>query len=117
MTRHLSNPSRHLSTCRQLDRHGGVYPPCLMSNPVKHPLGRGVVEPLLAESNWSNRQIAEIAGVSEITVRRTATNDAVERPAETLGADGRLRPAFRPRLEPEPYFAERTVTAVSEARQ
>jgi len=64
---------------------------------VKHPLGPGVVVPLLAESNWSNRQIAEVAGVDEGTVRnvikRTAEVSAVERPAQTLGADGKLRPA------------------------
>lgn len=61
---------------------------------VRHPLGRGVVLPLLAESDWSNRQIATIAGVSEPTVRRVATAsfDAVDRPAETLGADGKYRP-------------------------
>lgn len=61
---------------------------------VKHPLGRGVVVPLLAESNWSNRQIAAVAGVSARTVGRTAASAAVEdRPTETLGADGKLRAA------------------------
>lgn len=57
------------------------------------PLGRGVVVPLLQESNWSNRQIAAVAGVDEATVRRasTAANAAVERPDKTLGADGKLR--------------------------
>ena len=49
----------------------------------------GIV-PQLAESNWSNRQIAEIAGVSNQTVMRarTAPNGAVDaEPAKTLGAD------------------------------
>ena len=35
---------------------------------VKNPLGRGVVVPLLAESNSSNRQIAAVAGVGEAPV-------------------------------------------------
>jgi hypothetical protein len=60
-------------------------------------LGRDAVVALLAESNWSNRQIAAVAGVSDMTVGRiakaTASDVAVERPAETLGADGKLRPA------------------------
>ena len=38
---------------------------------------------------------------------------AVDRPAETLGADGKTRPAFRPRLDPEPYqYGPRVVEAV-----
>lgn len=61
-------------------------------NRVK-PLGRGVILPLLTASNLSNRQIAAVAGVGEATVRRTASSGAVDRPAETLGADGKLRPA------------------------
>jgi hypothetical protein len=61
---------------------------------VQHPLGPGVVVPLLAESNWSNRQIAEVAGVNEDTVReRLRENPQLDRPAKTLGADGKLRPA------------------------
>lgn len=55
-------------------------------------VGRAAIVPLLTESNWSNRQIAAIAGVSEGTVRTTAQEYAVERPDETLGRDGKLRP-------------------------
>lgn len=88
---------------------------------VKSPLGRGVVEPLLAESNWSNRQIAAVAGVDEDTVReQLRENPQLERPAKTLGADGKLRPStrpapFRPRLDPtpDPYFTERVVRKVT----
>lgn len=44
------------------------------------------------ESNWSNRQIAEIAGVSHDTVNRAANQlDEIvqlDRPSKTLGADG-----------------------------
>jgi hypothetical protein len=65
---------------------------------VKHPLGRGVVVPLLAESNWSNRQIAAVAGVGRTSVNEAANQLAesgqlAERPTETLGADGKLRAA------------------------
>lgn len=56
-------------------------------------LGREAIIPLLTESNWSNRQIAAVAGVGEATVRRTASSGAVERPAKTLGADGKERRA------------------------
>lgn len=108
--------ARNWSDGRNLARlHPGTSAQSYILARVKHPLGRGVVEPLLAESNWSNRQIAEIAGVDEGTVRNQLRNvPQLDRPTETLGADGKLRPAFRPRLdpEPEPYFAERTVTAV-----
>lgn len=56
-------------------------------------LGRSVVPVLLAESDWSNRQIAEVAGISHQTVGRMATgpDGPVERGPETLGADGKLR--------------------------
>lgn len=63
---------------------------------VTSPLGKGIVLPLLEQSDWSNRQIAAVAGVGKDTVRRMATGaDAPvqDRPAETLGADGKYRPA------------------------
>lgn len=63
-------------------------------------LGKSVVPVLLAESNWSNRQIAAVAGVSPQTVGRMATvpNGTVEdRPAETLGADNKVR-SYPPRV-------------------
>lgn len=79
-------------------------------------IGREAVIPLLTESNWSNRQIAAVAGVGEATVRRTASSGAVDRPSETLGGDGKLRPAFRPRLDPapDPYFAARAAAQSTE---
>lgn len=84
--------ARNWSEGMNLSRlHPGVSAQDYILGRVKSPLGRGVVVPLLAESNLSNRQIAAIAGVSDMTVGRTATDVAVERPAETLGADGRLR--------------------------
>lgn len=43
-------------------------------------------------------QIAAVAGVSPDTVDRTARNQAVERPAETLGADGKVRDYTSPRV-------------------
>jgi hypothetical protein len=59
-------------------------------------LGRAAIIPLLTESNWSNRQIAAVAGVSRSTVGREADELAqmgqLDRPTETLGADGKLRP-------------------------
>ena len=59
-------------------------------------LGPAVIVPLLESTNWSNRQIAEIAGVSHDTVNRAARElDEIvqlDRPTETLGADGKLRP-------------------------
>jgi hypothetical protein len=56
-------------------------------------LGKSVVPVLLAESNWSNRQIAAVAGVSHQTVARVAQvvqMDHVRKPA--LGADGKTYP-------------------------
>ena len=89
--------ARNWTDLRNLSRlHPGVSAQEYILSRVKHPLGREVIVPLLAESNWSNRQIAEIAGVSPDTVDRTARNQAVDRPAETLGADGKLRPARVP---------------------
>lgn len=71
-------------------------------------VGPAVIVPLLTESNWSNRQIAAVAGVSEGYVRKQLRTDTqLERPAKTLGADGKLRALPRPRLDPtpDPYFA------------
>jgi len=84
---------------------------------VRHPLGRGVVVPLLAESNWSNRQIAAVAGVSRNTVNQLAQVVPVDRPAETLGADGRRRPrvvravVIDAPIEEEPIADDRTYPA------
>jgi hypothetical protein len=61
-------------------------------------LGKSVVPVLLAESNWSNRQIAAVAGVSVQTVGRVAStvpNGTVDRP--TLGADNKVR-SYPPRI-------------------
>ncbi|HSW43080.1 MAG TPA: hypothetical protein VLM76_11280 [Patescibacteria group bacterium] len=71
-----------------------------------------VVVPLLAESNWSNRQIAAVAGVSHTLVNEIATGSdlPVPRPAETLGADGMSE--FWPRVaESETEFERRRKTA------
>lgn len=60
-------------------------------------LGKAVVPVLLAQSDWSNRQIAAVAGVDHTTVGRIAARTGafapVDRPTETLGADGKYRPA------------------------
>lgn len=60
-------------------------------------LGKSVVPVLLAGSDWSNRQIAAVAGVHHDTVDRAAKelaeNRQFERPAATLGSDGKYRPA------------------------
>lgn len=86
--------ARNWTDGRNLARlHPGIAPAIYIQERVAHAIGRGIIGPLLAESNWSNRQIADVAGLSEITVRRTATFVAVDRPAETLGADGKQRPA------------------------
>ncbi len=60
-------------------------------------LGKADITVLLTETNWSNRQIAAVAGVSHPTVAAVARSPGkdlpVDRPATTLGADGRYRPA------------------------
>lgn len=85
--------ARNWTDGRNLARlHPGTSAQDYILSRVKSTLGRGVVEPLLAESNWSNRQIAAIAGVDEGTVRNQLRNiPQLERPTETLGADGKLR--------------------------
>lgn len=90
---------------RQVGRlHPGVAPADYVRERVGL-VGREAIVPLLTESNWSNRQIAAVTGVPEQTVRRELRrNGAVERPTRTLGADGKERPAFRPRLDPIPYI-------------
>lgn len=109
--------ARNWSDGRNLSRlHPGVAAAAYVTERVGV-LGKSIVPVLLAESNWSNRQIAAVAGVDEGTVRnvkRTAESSAVAQPVRTLGADGKVRPAFRPRLDPnpDPYYAKRTVTAV-----
>lgn len=61
-------------------------------------LGKAVVPVLLAESNWSNRQIAVVAGVAPETVnvvaRQVASSSHVE-PRPVLGADGK---SYAPRV-------------------
>lgn len=90
--------AREWTDGRNLSRlHPGTSAQDYILARVKHPLGRGVVVPLLEQSNWSNRQIAAVAGVSEPTVRR-ASYDAPGR-GPVLGADGKVYPP-------------RTVTAV-----
>jgi hypothetical protein len=57
-------------------------------------LGKAVVPVLLAESNWSNRQIAAVAGVSRMTVNRMADEGSggTDVPRPVLGADGKTYP-------------------------
>lgn len=85
--------------------HPGVAPADYVREHVGL-LGRDAIVPLLTETNWSNRQIAAVAGVSRNDVNELALSVPVDRPATTLGADGKLRPVapFRPRLDPTPYF-------------
>lgn len=58
-------------------------------------VARSAIVPLLERSNWSNRQIATVTGVSHPTVGRiaaaTGSSVPVDRADETLGADGKLR--------------------------
>lgn len=85
--------------------HPGVAPADYIKEHVGI-VGREAIVPLLTESNWSNRQIAAVAGVSPQTVTNVvaelSTNGQLpDRPTETLGADGKVR--NYPRLDPEPY--------------
>jgi hypothetical protein len=73
--------------------HPGVSAAEYLRAHVTHPLGKGIVLPLLEQSDWSNRQIAAVAGVSRNDVNELALSVPVDRPAETLGADGKYRPA------------------------
>lgn len=92
--------------------HPGVAPADYVREHVGL-LGRDAIVPLLTETNWSNRQIAAVAGSSRNDVNELALSVPV-RPDKTIGADGKLRPAFRPRLDPMPYtYSEpRTPAAV-----
>jgi hypothetical protein len=96
------NIARNWTDLRNLARlHPGVSPAEYVIAHVGV-LGKAVVPVLLAESNWSNRQIATVAGVDHETVNRiarTGANAPDER--QTLGADSRVR-----------TYAPRTVTAV-----
>lgn len=59
----------------------------------------------LAESGMSNRAIADVIGVTDMTVGRdlsTATNVAVDLDRRTIGKDGRARPAAQPAPKQEP---------------
>lgn len=100
--------------------HPGVSAVEYIKARVVHPLGKGIVLPLLEASDWSNRQIAEVAGVAPSNVdyaeRQLRDSHAVARPDRTLGADGKYRPARVVRavatevLEEEP-IEERTYPA------
>jgi hypothetical protein len=74
------------------------------------PLGKSTVVPLLVSSNWSDGQIAAVAGVSASTVHRLARNLPYERPPGNIGKDGRLRalpargPIFTPKSDPIGYI-------------
>lgn len=101
------------ATGREVGRlHPGVAPADYVREHVGL-VGRAAIIPLLTETNWSNRQIAAVAGVSPQTVGRVATtvpDGTVDRPTETLGADGKLRPApaLRPRVDAaDPILAAR----------
>ncbi len=86
--------ARNWTELRNLSRlHPGQSAQEYVLAHVQHPLGPGVVVPLLESSNWSQSQIAAIAGVSHQAVQQHATKLQVDRPAQTLGADGKLRPA------------------------
>lgn len=97
---------------RDLSRlHPGVSAQDYILARVPSPLGPGVIKPLLVESNWSNRQIAAVAGVSHPTVAKVKAEleSDYQFPVTTLGADGKERPSFRPRLADDiPYFAPPT---------
>lgn len=84
--------ARNWTEGRNLSRlHPGVSAVEYVTNRVGT-LGKTIVPVLLAESNWSNRQIAAVAGVDEGTVRNQLRNiPQLDRPAETLGADGKVR--------------------------
>lgn len=85
--------ARNWSDGRNLARlHPGVSAAAYITEHVGV-LGKSVVPVLLAESDWSNRQIAAVAGVDESTVRAQLRDfPQLDRPAETLGADGKYRP-------------------------
>lgn len=111
--------ARNWSEGRGVGRlHPGIAPADYIRDQVGI-VGREAIVPLLTESNWSNRQIAAVAGVTPQAVdyhaKQLPKDLAVERPAETLGADGKLRTVspLRPRLDPQPYTYSqpRTVTA------
>jgi len=62
---------------------------------------RGALVVDLRTRGWSNRRIAAVLGVDEITVRRDAKAGATNvAPAKVVGADGRTYPSQRPRALP-----------------
>jgi hypothetical protein len=66
-------------------------------------LTRDVIGALLLKSNWSNRQIAKVAGVSEGTVRNVAgAQDYAPERDEVLGADGKTYSTDVVRHPPSP---------------
>lgn len=115
--------------------HPGVAPADYVREHVGL-VGREAIVPLLTASNWSNRQIAKVVGVSPQTVGRLAstvpngtvrpptefldnpptcrTAGAYDRTDKTLGGDGKLRSLPRPRLDPAPDpFLARAVETVA----
>jgi hypothetical protein len=68
------------------------------------PLTRDVIGALLLKSNWSNRQIAKVAGVSEGTVRNVSgAQDYAPDRDEVLGADGKTYSTDVVRHAPTPH--------------
>ncbi len=73
-------------------------------------LPKSVVPVLLEQTNWSNRQIAAVAGVSEGAVRLEVRRNThlADEPRPVLGADNKLyaprtpKPAPAPEPEPAP---------------
>jgi hypothetical protein len=87
--------ARNWTAGRNLSRlHPGASAQDYILGRVKHPLGRGVVVPLLAESNWSHGQIAAIAGVTRQRVSQVASDLPPDR-GPVLGADNKV---YAPRV-------------------
>lgn len=89
------NIARNWTDGRNLARlHPGVSAAEYVTSRVGT-LGKAVVPVLLAESNWSNRQIAAVAGVTHPTVakaRREVESTYHVEPRPVLGADGKTYP-------------------------
>jgi len=77
--------------------HPGVSAAAYVKSQIGHALGREVIVPLLEGTDWSHRQIADIAGVGHATVSRIAPGVSFETP-DRLGADGKRYPVPMPRI-------------------